>query len=173
MRIIILYFLIFTFSCSQSPIQYDEKVELKKSKFFSPRQTFYYFTSLERGVKYAKQENKKVVLIFHGYAVGSCYQMEWELFRSFNRPNFIKNNYVLVWLAVDHKSVFDTPYMDSIYLKKEIKTIGDENFLYQIKLTQSNSQPSYCMTDTNLQPIKVFQGITKVKDTADWFFNLN
>ena len=47
----------------------NKKVDLKKSNILSPSQTYYSFTNLDRGIKYAKQENKKIPTFQLGFSL--------------------------------------------------------------------------------------------------------
>lgn len=168
MKYILSFFIVTIINSCHSPIQYDEKAEFKNSSIFVPNKTYYFFTNFQRGIKYAKQTNKKAIIIFSAYTMSSS-GIEWDLFQTYDNPCFIRNNYVIIWLLVDDKSLIDSPYMDNEYLKKDIKTVGDENYLLQAKLTKSYSQPSYCIIDTNLNPIRILQGVVREKETADSF----
>ncbi len=112
------------------------------------------FTDYEAGLKYAKAQNKPVLLDFTGYACINCRRMEERVWSEPQILNLLKNDIVLISLYADAKE--DLPKNEQYVSEttgKRIKTIGNKWSDFQIKRYQVNAQPYYVLMDhdeTNL-----------------------
>lgn len=112
------------------------------------------FTDYEAGLKYAKAQNKPVLLDFTGYACINCRRMEERVWSEPQILNLLKNDVVLISLYADAKEELpkNEQYV-SVTTGKRIKTIGNKWSDFQIKRYQVNAQPYYVLMDhdeTNL-----------------------
>lgn len=106
------------------------------------------FDDYEKGMAYAKEVNKPVMLDFTGFACVNCRKMENTVWSDKNILPILKNQLVVISLHVDDKR----------YLPKEqqfvskatgatIETIGDKWTDFMISKYKTNTQPLYVLTD--------------------------
>lgn len=113
------------------------------------------FTDYEKGVAYAKENNKHILLDFTGYACVNCRRMEEKVWANPEVLQLLKDKFVIISLYVDDKKELpeDQKYISST-TGKEIKTIGNKWSDYQITRYKANAQPYYIVlnqegNDTN------------------------
>jgi len=95
-------------------------------------------------------EKKRILVLFSGYASMATPGNEWRTLEVFGNNNKIQNNFILLWVPVDDKTVADDPEQTFIVNQKEItlKTVGERNLYWQTNLTKTNTQPVICVIDT-------------------------
>ena len=108
------------------------------------------FHDYDKGIAYAKQVNKPILLDFTGYACVNCRKMEDYVWSNPQILPLIKNQFVLISLYVDDKK--ELPKNQQYVSKstgKEIITIGNKWSDFQITHYQNNAQPYYIVLDKN------------------------
>lgn len=106
------------------------------------------FTDYEKGMAYAKNENKPVLLDFTGFACVNCRKMEDYVWSETSILNILKNDVVLISLYVDDKKYLpESEQYISPTTGKKIKTIGNKWSDFQIEKYQANAQPYYIVLD--------------------------
>tara|TARA_R100000935_G_scaffold58415_2_gene95383 strand:- start:60597 stop:62567 length:1971 start_codon:yes stop_codon:yes gene_type:complete len=109
-----------------------------------------HFFDYDKGLKYAKEVNKPVMIDFTGWACVNCRKMEQNVWPEPGVLRILKNDVVLISLYVDEKRKLpeDEQYV-SPETGKKIKTIGNKWSDFQIKKYQTNAQPYYVLMDHN------------------------
>ena len=113
------------------------------------------FKDFNKGLDYAKDKNKPILLDFTGWACVNCRRVEENIWTDPNVFDLINENFVLISLYVDDRKKLDLN--DQIDLKyksgkiKEIRTIGDKSATIQALNFKSASQPYYVLLDPNLK----------------------
>ena len=102
------------------------------------------FTDYQKGMAYAKEANKPVLLDFTGHACVNCRKMEERVWAEPKVLEVLKNEVVLISLYVDDRRELPEKeqYVSEVSGKK-IQTIGNKWSEFQIKNYQANAQPYY------------------------------
>ncbi len=108
------------------------------------------FLDYDKGMAYAKQVNKPVLLDFTGHACVNCRKMEEKVWSDPSVLSVLKNEVVLISLYVDDKRELpkEEQYFSEI-TGKNIRSIGNKWSEFQIKKYQANAQPYYVLLDHN------------------------
>lgn len=108
------------------------------------------FEDYSKGVAYAKEVNKPILIDFTGYACVNCRKMEDKVWSDDHILPTLKKDIVLISLYVDAKKELpaNEQYVSETTGKK-IKTIGNKWSDFQITKYKTNSQPYYILV--NLQ----------------------
>ena len=113
------------------------------------------FKDFNKGLEYAKENNKPILLDFTGWACVNCRRVEENIWTDPNVFDLINENFVLISLYVDdRKELKLTDQLDLKYKSgkiKEIRTIGDKSATIQALNFKSASQPYYVLLDPNLK----------------------
>ena len=113
------------------------------------------FKDFNKGLEYAKEKNKPILLDFTGWACVNCRRVEENIWTDPNVFDLINENFVLISLYVDdRKELKLTDQLDLKYKSgkiKEIRTIGDKSATIQALNFKSASQPYYVLLDPNLK----------------------
>ena len=113
------------------------------------------FKDFDKGLKYAKEINKPILLDFTGWACVNCRRVEENIWTDPVVFDLINNNFVLISLYVDdRKELEKVNQLDLKYKSgkiKEIRTIGDKSATFQALNFKSASQPYYVLLDPNLK----------------------
>ena len=113
------------------------------------------FKDFNKGLEYAKEKNKPILLDFTGWACVNCRRVEENIWTDPNVFDLINENFVLISLYVDdRKELKLTDQLDLKYKSgkiKEIRTIGDKSATIQALNFKSASQPYYVLLDSNLK----------------------
>lgn len=106
------------------------------------------FVDYEKGMEYAKQINKPVLIDFTGHACVNCRKMEDYVWSDPQVLSILKNEVVLISLYVDDKRELpiSEQYTSEITGKK-IKYIGQKWSEFQLKNYKANAQPFYVLID--------------------------
>ena len=113
------------------------------------------FKDFNKGLEYAKEKNKPILLDFTGWACVNCRRVEENIWTDPNVFDLINENFVLISLYVDdRKELKLTDQLDLKYKSgkiKKIRTIGDKSATIQALNFKSASQPYYVLLDPNLK----------------------
>ena len=108
------------------------------------------FLDYEKGMSYAKEVNKPVLLDFTGHACVNCRKMEERVWSDDKVLDILKNEIVLVSLYVDDKRALpENEQYVSETTGKKVKSIGNKWSDFQIKKYKANAQPYYVLLDHN------------------------
>ncbi|MEZ4907350.1 MAG: cytochrome c biogenesis protein CcdA [Saprospiraceae bacterium] len=106
--------------------------------------TFNCFHDFDKGLEYAKEVNKPILLDFTGYGCVNCRRMEDNVWSKDEVYNIIENDYVLISLYVDERKELEETYF-STFSNKEIKETGKKWADFQAIHFNTNSQPYYVL----------------------------
>lgn len=112
------------------------------------------FTDYDKGLAYAKEVNKPILLDFTGFACVNCRKMEINVWSDEKVLSVLKNEVVLISLYVDDKR--ELPKEEQHVSKitgNDIETIGDKWTEFIITRYKTNTQPFYVLTDLNEQKL--------------------
>lgn len=128
------------------------------------------FTDYEKGMAYAKEINKPVLLDFTGYACVNCRKMEDHVWIDNKILPTLKNDVVLISLYVDDKKeLSEAEQYVSKTTGKKIKTIGNKWSDFQIEKYQANAQPYYIVLDHEGNNLNTPVGYTpNVDEYVQW-----
>ena len=125
------------------------------------------FTDYDAGMKYAKQENKTVLLDFTGKACINCRRMEELVWSDPSVLNILKNDIVLISLYGDSRKVLPESEQGVSKSGRRIKTVGNKWLDFQIERFGIVAAPYYVLLDhdeTVLNtPVAYTPDITKYK----------
>ena len=113
------------------------------------------FKDFDKGLQFAKEKNKPILLDFTGWACVNCRRIEENVWTDPIVFDLINENFVLISLYVDDRKElpiedqFDLTY-DSGKIKK-IRTIGDKSATFQALNFKTASQPYYVLLNTELE----------------------
>lgn len=106
------------------------------------------FTDYDKGMAYAKEVNKPVLLDFTGHACVNCRKMENNVWSDEKVLKILKNEVVLISLFADDKRPL--PAKEQFISKitgASIETIGDKWTEFMITKYNTNTQPLYVVVD--------------------------
>jgi thioredoxin-related protein len=112
------------------------------------------FTDYDKGLAYAKQVNKPVMIDFTGHACVNCRKMEINVWSDKKVLSVLKNEVVLISLYVDED--IDLPKNEQFVSKStgsEIVTVGDKWTDLMISKYKTNTQPFYVLIDLKEQKL--------------------
>lgn len=133
---------------------------VKYNDVLHPPHGFNAFFDLDEGLAYAKKVNKPVLLDFTGHACVNCRKMEDKVWIDPAVGHLIKDEYVLIQLYVDERSVkmpADKVHYSAV-LRKNTEDLGWWNGDFQATKYNSNSQPFYVLAGHDLNPLVIPQG---------------
>ena len=109
------------------------------------------FNDYDKGLAYAKEVGKPVMLDFTGWACVNCRKMEQNVWPKPNVLDLLKNEVVLISLYVDDKRPLEASDVVDSKLKpgKQLKYIGQKWSELQTIKYKANSQPFYVLMDHN------------------------
>lgn len=107
------------------------------------------FNDYDKGMAYAKQVNKPVMLDFTGYACVNCRKMEQNVWVNPKILRMLKNDIVLISLYVDDKRKLPEDEVVDSKLRpgKKLKYIGQKWSEFQTIKFKTNTQPFYVFVD--------------------------
>ncbi len=106
------------------------------------------FNDYDKGLAYAKEVNKPVMIDFTGWACVNCRKMEQNVWPKDGILNILKKDVVLISLYVDDKRALpENEKYTSEETGKKIKTIGNKWSDLQIRRYKANAQPFYVLMD--------------------------
>ncbi len=134
----------------------NSNVKLPDGAEYGPKELIV-FTDYKKGMAYAKEVNKPVLLDFTGHACSNCRKMESNVWTDKNVAQILKNEVVLISLFADDKRELPKNEQHiSSSTGAEIVTIGDKWTDFMITKYKTNTQPLYVLVDlegTNLNTV--------------------
>lgn len=109
------------------------------------------FDDYEKGMKYAKEHGKPVMLDFTGYGCVNCRKMEAAVWTDAKVYDMMTNDYVLITLYVDNKDKLPEPII--VEDGRKLRTVGDKWSYLQRKKFGALSQPFYVLVDNEGMPL--------------------
>jgi thiol:disulfide interchange protein len=147
-------------SGGNSQVSSDFPATVKYNDVLHPPHGFKAFFDLDEGLAYAKKINKPVLIDFTGHACVNCRKMEDKVWIDPEVGHLIKDEYVLIQLYVDERSVKMPP--EKVHYSKILRTTTDDlgrwNGDFQATTYNSNSQPFYVLGGHDLAPLVAPQG---------------
>ncbi|MCF7568273.1 thioredoxin family protein [Sabulilitoribacter arenilitoris] len=109
------------------------------------------FNDYDKGLAYAKEVGKPVMIDFTGWACVNCRKMEQNVWPKPEVLQILKNDVVLISLYVDDKRKLEADEVVDSKLKpgKKLKYIGQKWSELQTIKYKANSQPFYVLMDHN------------------------
>lgn len=100
----------------------------------------------EQALACARQQKKPLFIDFTGHGCTNCREMEAVVWSDPRVLQTLRDDFVIVALYVDDKTVLpESDWYISSYDKKEKKTIGKQNADLQITNLENNAQPFYVL----------------------------
>ncbi|MEX2349459.1 MAG: cytochrome c biogenesis protein CcdA [Flavobacteriaceae bacterium] len=125
------------------------------------------FIDYEKGLEYAKEVNKPILIDFTGHACVNCRKMEERVWAEPQILSVLKNEIVLISLYVDErKKLPESEQYTSPTTGKEIKTVGNKWSDFQIKNYKMNAQPYYVLI--NLEEETLNEPVGYMPDVEDY-----
>ncbi|WMQ64751.1 protein-disulfide reductase DsbD family protein [Imtechella halotolerans] len=120
------------------------------------------FTDYDKGLAYAKEVGKPVMLDFTGHACVNCRKMEQHVWVKPEVLSILKNEVVLISLYVDDKRALEADEVVDSKLRpgKKLKYIGQKWSELQTLRYQTNSQPFYVLMDHQEENLNTPVGYT-------------
>ena len=107
------------------------------------------FKDLEKGLSYAREVNKPVMIDFTGYACFNCRKMEENVWPKKEVFKNLKDEYVVISLYVDDRAELAEEDKKEVAKKsggtRRLKTKGDKWQHFQTEYFNNNSQPYYVL----------------------------
>ena len=117
---------------------------IKYSELFKFPHDLKGFFDYEEAILFAKKVNKPILLDFTGHGSVNCRDIESRVWSDETIRNLLNNDYILVSLYVDDKTLLpENDWFISEYDNKIKKTIGKQNADFQITRFNNNAQPFY------------------------------
>ena len=112
------------------------------------------FDDYDLGMEYARQHGKPVMLDFTGYGCVNCRKMELAVWTDSKVSDIINNDYVLITLYVDNKTLLTSPVkVTENGRERTLRTVGDKwSYLPRVKFG-ANAQPFYVLIDNEGRPL--------------------
>lgn len=130
------------------------------------------FDDYEKGLAFAKKQNKPILLDFTGHACVNCRKMENTVWSNERILSILRNQVVLISLYVDDKRELPK---DQQFVSKTtgetIETIGDKWTDFMISTYKTNTQPLYVVTDlkgTNLNAKQPTISFVSIDEYESW-----
>ncbi len=130
------------------------KGEVKYSDFLELPHGLKGFFDYEQAVAFAKEVNKPLFIDFTGHGCVNCRKMEQNVWSDPAVLKRLNDDFVVVAIYVDDKTELpESEWYTSTFDGKVKKTIGKQNFDFQIVRFNGNAQPYYVLLDNNEQPL--------------------
>lgn len=129
------------------------------------------FDDYDKGLAYAKEVGKPVMLDFTGWACVNCRKMEQNVWPKPEILKILKNDVVLISLYVDDKRPLEADEITESKLQpgKKLKYIGQKWSELQTLKYKANSQPFYVLMDHNEENLNTPVGYTPdVEEFHQW-----
>lgn len=128
------------------------------------------FHDYEEGMRYAKNNNKPVMVDFTGWSCVNCRKMEDNVWSDSRVLKKLREDYVLISLYVDDKTPLpeDKQYVSPV-TGKRIRTTGNKWSEMQAAVYHTNSQPYYVLLDPNGKLLAKPRGYTPEIETYNKF----
>lgn len=130
------------------------------------------FKDFEKGLAFAKTNNKPILLDFTGWACVNCRKMEENVWSDPKVYQILKENFVLISLYVDDRQELKKEHKFSVKINenhlKTIKTIGDKWATFQYLNFQTASQPYYVTLNSNLEILNESKQYAGIYEYQSW-----
>lgn len=122
--------------------------DIKYSTLFKFPHDLNGFFDYKEALSFAKEVNKPLLLDFTGHGCVNCRDIESRVWSDEGIRKILNNDYVLVSLYVDDKTILpEQDWYISDYDNKVKKSIGKQNADLQITKFNNNAQPFYIIID--------------------------
>ena len=122
--------------------------DIKYSTLFKFPHDLNGFFDYKEALSFAKEVNKPLLLDFTGHGCVNCRDIESRVWSDEGIRKILNNDYVLVSLYVDDKTILpEQDWYISDYDNKVKKSIGKQNADLQITKLNKNAQPFYIIID--------------------------
>lgn len=120
------------------------------------------FNDYDKGLAYAKEVGKPIMLDFTGWACVNCRKMEQNVWPKDKVLNILKNEVVLISLYVDDKRKLEEDEVIESKLKpgKQLKYIGQKWSEFQTIKYKTNTQPFYALMGHDEEDLNAPVGYT-------------
>jgi len=147
-------------SSGNRPIASNFPPKVKHDEVLHPPHGFNAFFDLDEGLAYAKSVDKPVLIDFTGHSCVNCRKMEDRVWVDEEVGRLIKEEFVLIQLYVDERSIKmpENKVHYSEVLRTKTTDLGKWNSDFQASVYQSNSQPFYVMAGQDLKPLVAPEG---------------
>jgi thiol:disulfide interchange protein DsbD len=122
------------------------------------------YKDLTPAIEFARNVNKPILIDFSGYGCVNCREMEASVWTDPKVKDFLENNFVLVSLYVDDKTLLPVEQaitIDDGNIKTKLRTIGDKWSFLEYSLVKRQSQPMYVIMDHNGRILNELYGYNK------------
>lgn len=129
------------------------------------------FNDYDKGMAYAKEVGKPVMLDFTGWACVNCRKMEQNVWPNDQVLNILKNEVVLISLYVDDKRKLEADEIVESQLRpgKQLKYIGQKWSEFQTIRYKTNTQPFYALIGLDEKNLNDPVGYTpNAQDYLEW-----
>ena len=128
------------------------------------------FKDFERGMAYAKEQGKPVIIDFTGFGCVNCRKMEAAVWTDQEVARRLNDDYVLISLYVDDKTPLAEPMeVEVAGQKRTLRTVGDKWSHLQATKFGANTQPFYVLLDTDGKPIAPSRSYNEdIQEYIDW-----
>lgn len=129
------------------------------------------FNDYDKGLAYAKEVGKPIMLDFTGWACVNCRKMEQNVWPNDKVLNILKNEVVLISLYVDDKRKLEDDEIIESKLKpgKQLKYIGQKWSEFQTIKYKTNTQPFYAMMGHDEEDLNAPVGYTPdAQEYLEW-----
>lgn len=110
------------------------------------------FDDYQKGLEYAKEVGKPVLIDFTGYACVNCRKMEDNVWSNESILSILKEDIVLISLYVDYKKELpESEQYISETTGKKIKTVGNKWSDFQVTRYKANAQPYYVLMNPDTE----------------------
>ena len=128
----------------------DQCGDAKYSDFLELPHGLKGYFDYEQGLACAKEQNKPIFIDFTGHGCVNCRKMEDNVWADTYVLQVLKEDYVIISLYVDDKTLLPKEdWITSSFDGKIKKTLGSKYADYQISRFGMNSQPAYILLDQN------------------------
>jgi len=126
------------------------------------------FKDFEKGLAYAKEKGKPILLDFSGYGCVNCRRMEDNVWGQDGVFDLISDKYVLISLYVDDRQELDQPYK-SPFSGRMMRNIGNKWADFQAIHFNRNAQPYYVLLSDDLKILNEPRAYTPDKEEYQAF----
>lgn len=129
------------------------------------------FNDYDKGMAYAKEVGKPVMLDFTGWACVNCRKMEQNVWPNDQVLSILKNEVVLISLYVDDKRKLEDDEVMESQLRpgKQLKYIGQKWSEFQTIRYKTNTQPFYALIGLDEENLNDPVGYTPdAKEYLEW-----
>jgi len=130
------------------------------------------FKDFDKGLAYAKEVNKPILLDFTGWACVNCRKMEETVWSEPDIYPILKDEYVLISLYIDDRKELPEAQQFSFKYEsgrvKKIKTVGEKWGTFQTLNFNAASQPYYVLLSPELEVLNTAVQYTDRDTYKEW-----